>query len=569
MKPTPFVLLTTGLPLLGAAVLSAAVLSLAAPVIAQAPPPIAQLPAVQHVLLISVDGMHALDLQNYVAAHPNSTLASLTGAGVTYPNASTTKPSDSFPGLIAQITGGTPKSTGVYYDVSYNRALLPPGGGKPGTAVSYDESIDMDNTVLNGGGGINPALLPLDPTTMTPIYPHSYLRVNTVFEVIKGANPSLRTAWSDKHRAYDIANGPSGTGIDDLFTPEINSNTGVVNGVIVDKTTAPANAGLQDSTYRVKNTEAYDASKVQAILNEINGKDSSGQKTASVPALFGMNFQAVSVGQKLTAEPAQLALNDADPLIGKPGGYTNDDGTPNAVYGQPGPLLRDALGSVDVSLGKMVAALKANGLYSSTAIIISAKHGQSPINLATLRKEKNNPVPNPPVTDPGVTLGDIALGAGTDQSSAEGEIQDDVALIWIQDQSKTAADVAKLSDPAVRQADGIGSVLSGAAIKRGYGDPLMDPRVPDLIVVTQPGVIYSGSARKISEHGGFSHDDTNVLLLVVGPGLSPATVTSFVQTTQIAPTILHLLGVDSGPPAKSKLQAVRLENTAVLPGLGL
>jgi len=559
MKRTPAVRLAAGLFLLGAAALS-----LSAPAAAQTTPT-----PVQHVLLISVDGMHAVDLQNYVAAHRGSTLAALTGAGVIYPNASTTKPSDSFPGLVAQITGGTPKSAGVYYDVSYNRALLPPGGGKPGTAVAYDESIDTDKTLLNGGGGINPAALPLDPNTLAPVYPHSYLRVNTVFEVIHAANLNLRTAWSDKHRAYDITNGPSGTGVDDLFTPEINSNTGVVNGVIVDRTTAPAGAGLEDSTYRVKNTEAYDASKVQAILNEINGKDSSGQKTAPVPALFGMNFQAVSVGQKLTVEPAHLALNDPDPLVGKPGGYTNDDGTPNDVYGQPGPLLRDALGFVDASLGRMVAALKANGLYSSTAIIISAKHGQSPINLASLRKEKNNPVPNPPVTDPGVTLGDIAFGAGADQASAEGEIQDDVALIWLQDQSKTAADVAKLSDPAVRQADGIGSVLSGAAIRRGYGDPLTDPRVPDLIVVTQPGVIYSGSSRKVAEHGGFNHDDTNVLLLVESPNVTPATINAAVQTTQIAPTILHLLGVDAGAPAQSKLQAVRLENTAVLPGLGL
>lgn len=563
MKPTPAARLCAGLALFGAAALSPAAFSSAA--FADAAPP------AQHVLLISVDGMHAIDLQNYIAAHPNSTFASLADSGVTYPNASTTRPSDSFPGLVAQITGGTPKSTGIYYDVSYNRAFLPPlasGSNTPGTAIAYDESIDIDKTLLSGGGGINTSLLPRDPDG-SPVLPHQYLKVNTVFEVIHAASPALRTAWSDKHRSYDITNGPSGTGVDDLFTPEINSNTGVVGGVIVDRTTAPTGAGLEDSTYRVKNTEAYDASKVQAILNEIGGKDSSGQKTAPVPALFGMNFQAVSVGQKLTVEPAQLALNDPDPLVGKPGGYTNDDGTPNDTYGQPGPVLRDALGFVDVSLGRIVAALKANGLYSSTAIIVSAKHGQSPINLATLRKEKNNPVPNAPVTDPGVTLGDIALGAGADQSSAEGEIQDDVALIWLQDQSKTASDVAKLSTPQVRQQDGIGSILSGAAIKRAFGDPLTDPRVPDIIVVTQPGVIYSGSARKIAEHGGFNHDDTNVLLLVEGPGLTPGTVNAAVQTTQIAPTILHLLGVDSGPASQSKLQAVRAENTAVLPSLGL
>ena len=544
----------------GAALLGAAALSLIAPAVQAS----AAAAPVEHVLLISVDGMHAIDLQTYVAAHKDSTLASLVGNGVIYANASTTRPSDSFPGLLAQLTGGTPRSTGVYYDASYNRALLPPGSvlgatpaPKPGTDVVYNEVIDKDLTVLSGGGGINPGALPVDPITGLPVYPHSYLRVNTVFEVIKAANPNARTAWSDKHRAYEIVNGPSGNSVDDLFTPEINSNTGVINGKIVDITSSPKGTGLEDSTYRVKNTEAYDNSKVAAILNEIHGLDSSGSTQVGVPALFGMNFQAVSVGQKLTVELPQLTGNDTDPLAGAPGGYRNADGTPSNSYAQPGPVLSDALDFVDQSLGKMVAELKKTpGLYESTAIIISAKHGQSPINYATLRKEANSP--NAVVIDPGVTLGDV-----------QSETQDDVALIWLQDQSKTAADVATLSTPAIRSQDGIGSILSGPALVRGFGDPKTDPRVPDIIVVAQPGVVYSGSKRKISEHGGFNHDDTNVLLLVEKPNLTSATINAAVQTTQIAPTILHLLGVDSGTPSQSKLQAVKLENTDVLPGLGL
>ncbi len=69
---------------------------------------------------------------------------------------------------------------------------------------------------------LDPAQLPVDPATCQPVYPHSYLRVNTVFEVARAAG--LRTAWSDKHAAYEILNGPSGTGVQDLFTPEINSD---------------------------------------------------------------------------------------------------------------------------------------------------------------------------------------------------------------------------------------------------------------------------------------------------------------------------------------------------------
>jgi hypothetical protein len=69
---------------------------------------------------------------------------------------------------------------------------------------------------------LDPAQLPVDPATCTPVYPHQYLKVNTIFEVARKAG--LRTAWSDKHVAYEVLNGPSGTGIQDLFAPEINSD---------------------------------------------------------------------------------------------------------------------------------------------------------------------------------------------------------------------------------------------------------------------------------------------------------------------------------------------------------
>src|ERR1700690_1158407 len=74
---------------------------------------------VQHVLLISVDGMHALDLTNYIASHSGSTLAQLSAQGITYTNNFTSQPSDSFPGLASLVTGGSPTTTGFWYDVSY------------------------------------------------------------------------------------------------------------------------------------------------------------------------------------------------------------------------------------------------------------------------------------------------------------------------------------------------------------------------------------------------------------------------------------------------------------------
>jgi hypothetical protein len=90
-----------------------------------------------------------------------------------------------------------------------------------------------------------------------------------------------------------------------------------------------------------------------------------------------------------------------------------------------------------------------------------------------------------------------------------------------------------------------------------------DPRTPDIVVIPNVGVVYTGNLKKQSEHGGFAHDDTNVMLLVSNPHLRQRTLTTFVQTAQVAPTILQLLGLD--PEA---LDAVRMEGTPVLPGLG-
>ena len=89
---------------------------------------------IRHVLLISIDGMHELDFANCAkgisgvnAGLPYCPqLAKLSHRGVNYLQASSSKPSDSFPGLLALVTGGSSRSTGVFYDVSYDRSLSPP-----------------------------------------------------------------------------------------------------------------------------------------------------------------------------------------------------------------------------------------------------------------------------------------------------------------------------------------------------------------------------------------------------------------------------------------------------------
>lgn len=531
---------------------------------------------VHHVLLISVDGLHGTDLANWIATHPQSAFAGLAAQGVTYDDARTTTPSDSFPGLPSMVTGGTPKSTGVYYDDSYDRTLFAPGSncsGNAGIEAVFDESIEYDDSQLFSGG-INPANLPLELTATgecNPVYPHHFLKTNTIFEVVHQAG--LHTAWSDKHAAYDLVNGPSGAGVDDLYTPEINSlivNGGTVNGVnlgatlaLCDGTNSLPVAKVSDYTTCIPAVEAYDDVKMQALINEIDGLNSDGSEVADVPAVFGMNFQAVSVGQKLPV-----------------GGYVDAAGTPSAN-------LDDALSHTDASLGRLLAELDAQHLTKSTLIIVSAKHGQSPIDRSTLAMESggrgDTSVQDPagfiaavdPTVDSPSSFTNPNSGATL---STNGHLQtDDVGLVWLQNQSSSniAGVVATLQGNAtLMHADTLPpdtvfptNVTAGGALAGLYGDPTStDPvaaaRAPNIVIQPNAGVIFSGSSKKIAEHGGGTLDDTRVALIVSLPSLTPGSVSTTVSTTQIAPTILRALDLD---PAS--LQAVRLEGTRVLPGL--
>ena len=213
---------------------------------------------IRRVLLISIDGMHALDYQNCVAGGYCPNLEGLGDSGVNYTRTTTSRPSDSFPGLMALVTGGSPKSTGAFYDLAYDRVLAPPinktgnglaGGtctkGKPnGTTTEYEEGVEIDQSQLNGGGpystidggikSIDPTRLPRDPfDNCNPVYPWNFIRTNTIYGVIHAAGG--RTAWSDKHAVYAAVSGPTGTSnpsnVDDYYSPEVNSDVIALPGV--------------------------------------------------------------------------------------------------------------------------------------------------------------------------------------------------------------------------------------------------------------------------------------------------------------------------------------------------
>jgi hypothetical protein len=554
----------------------------------------------KHVLLISVDGMHQSDLAWYVAKYPDSTLARLTRDGSEYTNASTSNPSDSDPGGTALMTGGNPKTTGVYYDVEYSHTVDEPGAactpGQPatggdvvydspddalaavpdlinpanGTFPSFDENgsiypagVDKNpaavmNLKFNPETALNPATFPVNPKTCQPITPWDYLGDNTIFQVAH--NAGLRTAWSDKHEVYASFNGPgsNGASIDDLFSPEIDSQAVEPNGVPYPQD--------DDWAHIDAATKQYDGYKVQAVLNEIGGFDHSGKAKVGTPAVFGLNFQTLSVAQKIISDPTTLIGPD------KNGNYTTSApqaGGYQLVNGKvvPGPVVSSALDYVNTQLGRLVAELGKDGLANSTTIIVTAKHGQSPQNPNQLVTVKDGPIIDAinaawAKTHPSNTK---LIVAGTDDDLWQSYLSDNSQradsfvknYLW----NHTAQGLDVNDNPMTVQHSGLAQIWAGAGAARFFGVKANNGHYPDVFGKVQVGVVYSGPT-KLAEHGGMNAGDTHVLMVVNGPGIKAQVNSHAVETTQVAPTILSILGLN---PAS--LTAVQKEGTKMLPGL--
>jgi hypothetical protein len=433
-----------------------------------------------------------------------------------------------------------------------------PFGAPTGTTTEYEEGIDIDQTKVNGGapgaaltdGGlasIDSARLVRNPSTgCKPVFPWDFVRANSIFSVIHAAGGYA--AWSDKHPAYaSVASGIGPSALDDFYAPEINSTviglpgvttpTGVNCFSIVD-----SGANLSAWTNSFQNIQCYDTLKVNAILNEIDGWNHLRTKQTKVPTIFGMNFQAVSVGQKLIEASNKTT-----------GGYLDAQATPSAA-------LLNEFEFVDASIAAFVSELQKQGLLSSTLIVITAKHGQSPIDPSRYVGQTING------TSPATLLsnaGYLPFSESTNNPTGIGPTEDDVSLLWLASSANTDAAVAIIeANPSTTTGVGLGQIYYGPSLALNFNNPTNDPRTPDIIVTPNVGVTYSGSTAKQEEHGGFSHDDTNVVLLLSFPTFQPRTVSAGVGTAQVAPTILRALGI-----SPSTLEAVRAEGTPVLPAV--
>ena len=280
-----------------------------------------------------------------------------------------------------------------------------------------------------------------------------------------------------------------------------------------------------------------------------------------------MNFQVVSTAEKLKSSPAVLIGPNEQGKYTEgpslPGGYVTVNGLQ-----VPGPLLQSALDYVNNALQRMADTIQADGEAGSTAIILTAKHGQSPLNNNQLQRIDDGPI----------IAGVNAAWASSIRSNPTLVVQeadDDGLLWWLSDRSQAATDFVKnylwthtaaavnyAGQTITVQHSGLREIFAGQQSAHFFGVPNSDPHHPD---------VFGDLAGRHDLHDRL--EDRRTRRRQPGrPGRSahrlraghrPAwPVSHRVETTQVAPTILKLLGL-----SPSSLQAVQLEGTQVLPGL--
>src|SRR5262249_2218371 len=148
-----------------------------------------------------------------------------------------------------------------------------------------------------------------------------------------------------------------------------------------------------------------------------------------------MNFQAVSVGQKLIEK-----INATTKVRG---GYTGAAGTPSAP-------LKDEIVFVDAAIGQMVMKLQQQGLLGATLIIITTKHGQSTIDPHP-SKEIGHGIATTPAD---VIAPYLPFSESPANLNGIGPTQDDISLLWLTHTSDTLTAVGLLEASA--DAAGIG-----------------------------------------------------------------------------------------------------------------
>lgn len=452
----------------------------------------------QYAAHLSNDGFHQRDLEIFVADHPKSTLAGLLKNAIVYSDAKASQPSDSVPATLAIWGGATPFSSGVYWETVYDRELYPPGSNCTGPPGTQVDLSEAIDTDSTRLGGGGSLNLTALPQRKTSW--------GTCATVLPHEYPLVNNAFEVARRnGLETAFADKHLSYEFMNGP---SGTGLSQGYFPEVASVSGLQGHLD----------WDDLHWSALKNWTSGKFTNGTKNPrGCPHLYGANFQTLNYAQ-------------------------SNYGYKNGAY-EPTANISKALLAFDQKLGDFISHLKSINVLDDTLLMIGAKQGQGPIDPNGVR-----------LIDPNTLLN--ATGVTTVYFTGE-----DGGLIWLNDSTQAAQAKANLlaSD---RNQTGVDYVFAGYEIyQQGYRNPYSDARAPDLLVQGQKQVLYQ-TAKTFEDHGGFVAQDLNVPLIAYNPRLKAANITGQVQNRQIAPTLLHALGLPL-----AQLDAYRIEGTPVLPGL--
>ncbi len=446
------------------------------------PSPLLHTPAhhpAARVLLLNIEGMHALDLTLWVTAHPDSALAELSRRGVTYTNAHVPW-ADPAAGLMAAVTGGSPRSTGIVTVDGYDRSLSPPGSACGSTDPSDGAAIPLDTRTDHAVQAQTMQRLPLDPLRgCAPVTPHALLRVNTLFEIVHARG--ARSAWAGNSAALtDLLRGPSGQGLDEACDYS-------------------ASAGRRANTLSLESRQ--DASRVDALFQWIHGRDCGGH-AAAVPEIFGATLTGFDAAEREGVSA-----------------YESYDGRPSAT-------LNEALTATDGQIFRILAALKKEHLYDSTWIVVTSAFGEGAIS---------------PQRSKSVDAASLAAAADSAERGVVLHIAaEGTAMLWLRDRAKTGKVVAALGKRA--DALGIATIATGEELALTMNAPAEDPRMPDVVIEPRESIRYTVRGSRVD--GGYRADETHVPLLISGAQLTGRVDKTWVPVTQIAPLLMRALGMD-------------------------
>ncbi len=308
---------------------------------------------------------------------------SLVRGGVEYPNASTPIPSDSFPGMVAQVTGGDPAATGVYYDDTYNHALLPAGttdcaSAKPGTEVDFTEDLDKNKDSIDAGQGLSGlpnGILNMTGKPANADQPGQAAgRPEDLQAGLPAQLPQGEHGLRGRHdRRVCAPRGRTSTRPTTSSTarPAPASRTCSPRRSTARCPVAPPVATGPPTTPTPASTTTY---KVEAVLNEIDGYDHSAHR------------QGRHAGDLRHELPDRLHRREAADL------RRTDRRLPRRRRDARPAAVQFARTTSTRSSAAFVTELRRDDLDRSTTIILSAKHGQSPTEPAALTRIDDGPL---------------------------------------------------------------------------------------------------------------------------------------------------------------------------------